>query len=469
MKLGITSKLFSAILATSIIVALAMGAAVRYSFTQGFLGYLNEQETQRIESVLPNLEEAYREHGSWEFVRNQPRVWFMLLRPRRMPLPQNDAALPPPPPPESELTSLILRISLLDQQKQLVIGNPQFGPEATLKPIYVDGNMVGWLALVPFKQVSTAAELRFQEQQVKSRWIIGALSIMLAAIVAWLLAKMFLAPLKRIAASTRRLAAGDYETRVPVLSSDELGLLAQDFNHLALALKKNEGLRRDFMADISHELRTPLSVLKGELEAVEDGIRPMTLTTIQSLQAEVATLGKLVNDLYELSLSDVGALTYRKQRVDVLDILRLTAAAFQERFAEKGIHPNLVCDAGKTAFCNADPNRLQQLFNNVLENSVRYTDPNGRLEIACSLGANTVTIDFQDSAPGVPGDMLAHLFDRFYRVENSRNRATGGAGLGLAISRNIAEAHQGAMTAQASPLGGIWISVTLPLAGKEPA
>jgi two-component system sensor histidine kinase BaeS len=464
MKPGITSKLFLAILISCVVVAVAMSTAVRYSFSQGFLGYLNEQEAQRVETLRPTLAKAYQEHGSWDFLRDKPRLWFSLIRPTGMPVPDEDGVhiKPRPDPPESDLTGLNLRVSLLDEQRMLVIGNPRPAPAASLKPIEVNGMTVGWIALVPFQQVSTGAALRFQEQQLKGSWLIGAIAISLAAVVAFLLARMFLSPVKRIAAATHQLATGNYKTRVPVSSNDELGRLAGDFNQLALTLEKNEQLRRAFMADVSHELRTPLSVLKGELEAIEDGIRPMSGEAVQSLQAEVSTLGKLVDDLYELSLSDVGALTYRKTRVDVFEVLRFTLSAFQERFAEKYIRLELQPHQQEKAFCHVDPDRLRQLFNNVFENTVRYTDAGGKLVISGFEDGRMLRLDFHDTKPGVPEDMLPHIFERFYRVESSRNRATGGAGLGLAISRNIVEAHQGTITAQASPLGGLWISVSIP-------
>jgi two-component system sensor histidine kinase BaeS len=466
MKPGITSKLFLAILISCAVVAVAMATAMRYSFNQGFLGYLNEQEAQRVESLRPTLAKAYQEHGGWEFLRDKPRLWFSLIRPPGMPVADEGgvAVKQRPAPPESDLTGLNLRVSLLDEQKKLVIGNPRVSAAAALKSIDVDGKTVGWIALVPFQQVSTGAALRFQEQQLKTSWLIGGMAVLLAALVAFLLARMVLAPVKRIAASTHRLATGDYTTRVPASSNDELGRLAEDFNQLALALAKNEQLRRGFMADVSHELRTPLSVLKGELEAIEDGIRPMSLATVQSLQGEVATLGKLVNDLYELSLSDVGALSYRKTRIDVFEVLRSTLPAFRERFAEKSIGLELQLQDEDEAFCHADPDRLRQLFNNVFENAVRYTDAGGKLVVSGFEDGRMLRLDFHDTKPGVPKEVLPHLFERFYRVESSRNRATGGAGLGLAISRNIVEAHQGSITADASPLGGLWISVSIPIA-----
>jgi len=468
MKLGITAKLFLAILGSCAVVAIAMATAMRYSFNQGFLGYLNEQESQRVESLRPTLAKAYHDHGNWDFLRDNPRLWFSLIHPTGMPSPDENTpgSTIPPVLPEADLTGLNLRVGLLDEQRKLVIGNPT-AEAASLQSIESNGKIVGWIALVPFQQVSTGAALRFQEQQLKASWFIGGIAIVLAALVAFLLARMFLAPVKRIAVSTHRLATGDYATRVVISSNDELGRLAEDFNHLALTLEKNEQLRRAFMADISHELRTPLAVLKGELEAIEDGIRPMSVTAVQSLQAEVNTLGKLVDDLYELSLSDVGALTYRKTQIDVFEVLRATTSAFQEPFAKRSISIDLQLHRQDRAFCHADPDRLRQLFNNIFENALRYTDAGGKLVISTAEHQRFLRLDFQDTKPCVPEKMLSHLFERFYRVESSRSRANGGAGLGLAISRNIVEAHQGSITAQQSPLGGLWISISLPTLMKS--
>src|SRR5207237_322460 len=217
------------------------------------------------------------------------------------------------------------------------------------------------------------------------------------------------------AEATRRLAAGHYSTRVAVHGNDELARLGRDFNRLAQALERNEELRRRFMADVSHELRTPLAVAFGELEALEDGVRPLTRESLASLRSELAALGKLVDDLNQLALADLGALAYRKSTLDVVPLIERSLESYRVRVA------------------------------------VRRHDAR-------------VAIDFEDSAPGVPPESLPHLFERFYRVEGSRNRANGGAGLGLAICRSIAAAHGGEIAAAPSALGGLHVSVTLPVA-----
>ncbi len=485
-KPGITVKLFLAILASSVLVAMAMGLASRLTFNRGFLGYLNDQGIERMEALLPALASTWQVQGGWHCFRDNPRQWFRLLRPGGLSRSANDAdcgnpddrdrpppstapqpAPRPPGPAESDLTGVNLRLALLDEQRAFVAGNPQVGTtvgsEALIRPVQVDGHTVGWVALVPFENVSTAAAQRFAEQQLWASWVIGALAILLAALVAVLLARVFLAPLKRITRGTHALAAGHYDERVDAGSGDELGQLAEDFNRLAHALKQNEKMRRAFMADVSHELRTPLSVLRGELEALEDGVRALTPESIRSLQAETAILGKLVNDLYELSLADVGALSYRLGDTDVVEVLRDAVHPYRERLAQHGLGLELVLP-DEPVLVMADEGRLGQLFGNLLENSLRYTDTGGRLRIEARVDGRELLLQFDDSAPGVAEDALPKLFDRFYRVETSRNRATGGAGLGLAISAKIAEAHGGKLAAGASPLGGLRLSLRLPLA-----
>ncbi|MEN2393741.1 ATP-binding protein [Pseudomonas halotolerans] len=451
MKLSISTKLFIAVLASVLFVILSMGVANGWSFGKGFLDYLNEQALLRMSPVLPRLANAYEREGDWEFLRNQPDRWFELLRPEPG---ENDSDPQRPPMPMSDLTGAVFRIALLDVQKQWVMGYSAIADDALMRPVTVAGKTVGWLAVTPFQNVTEAGGERFRQYLIRTSLAVGVFSLLLAMLIAWWIARTLLEPVKRV-------AAGEYSNRVSVSSNDEVGQLARDFNQLAYTLERNEKMRREFMADVSHELRTPLSVLRGELEAIEDGVRTLDQSSMKSLQGEVGMLSKLVDDLYELSLADVGALTYRKSECDLNELLDGCTAMFQERCNARLLRLELELPTTPLRL-EADPKRLQQLFGNLLENAVRYTDEGGVLRIRAADDGDAVRVDFLDSGPGVDVDQLPRLFERFYRGETSRNRASGGAGLGLAICHSIALAHGGSLSAEHSPLGGLWLTLRLP-------
>jgi two-component system, OmpR family, sensor histidine kinase BaeS len=445
MKPGITLKLFLAILAASVVAAAAMALATRFSFHSGFLGYLAQVDALRIEALTAALAEDYQRDGGWDFIRGDYRK----LRDMAI------AAASPSP-------HVTQRLTVLDREHNLVVGNPELGPDTTLREVKVGGEVVGWVGRSPMRRLTSAAEESFEEQQSRAAWGTAALALALAAALAVFLARAFLVPVKRIAEATHRLAGGNYATRVAVQGADELGRLARDFNGLAETLERNETLRRRFMADVSHELRTPLAVLSAELEALEDGVRPLAPASLASLRAEVGALGKLVDDLNQLALADVGALAYRKKTVDVAPLVAQALESYRERLAARGLAIDASCGGAALVFGDAD--RLTQMFRNLLENSARYTDAGGRVRVAVRREDGRVAVDVDDSAPGVPPEALERLFERFYRVEGSRSRANGGAGLGLAICRSIATAHGGTINAEASPLGGLRVRVTLPAA-----
>jgi two-component system sensor histidine kinase BaeS len=244
--------------------------------------------------------------------------------------------------------------------------------------------------------------------------------------------------------------------------NDELGQLARDINELASTLAHNDTVRKRWLADTSHELRTPISILKGELEAMLDGVRPVNKAGIQSLHHETLQLQKLVEDLHELNNADIGGLRYYKQSVDLVALLEEQLQRHRPVFDNAGLQLQL---SNHPKILNAwvDSSRLHQLLDNLLNNSLKYTTCPGKVQIKLQQQGNNALLVISDSAPGVPDAALDKLFEHLYRVDNSRNRLTGGSGLGLAICRRIVEGHHGTITASHSELGGITITITLPL------
>ena len=465
MALGITSKLFIAVLVTNVITAVAVGLGVRTAFTSGFETYIQEREDQRLTRLANAIANAYRDKGDWEFLQGNDDAWAQLNRdvrpelrrrrlpegfePGRGPLPQERGPGRPPP------------AVVLDMRGNVIAGDAEAGRNAKTRPIMVDGQQVGWLSAPVRRPPFEFADRRFQDEQLRAGWIVAMGAIALSAVVAWFLARGLLNPVKRLAAATRRLAEGQYSTRVSSSSNDEIGRLVDDFNRLGNTLEKNEALRRNFMADASHELRTPIAVLKAELEAIQDGVRAPTPENIKSLQMEVDRLGKLVTDLHELSLADVGGLAYHFEDLDLATLVREALDGVRERLAARDLELEAKIPATPVRV-RADPQRIAQLIANLVENSARYTDPGGKVRVTLARDAYHAHLDWEDSAPGVPAEALGRIFERLYRVESSRTRDTGGSGLGLAICQSIAHAHGGSIEAHPSKLGGLWIELRLP-------
>ena len=505
MKVRIGTKLFIAMLLSLVIPLGAMMVSVHWSFREGFADYLHQVDLERLGKLVTRLSTAYQVHGSWRFLKEDPLVWRDLLfetieeqgrelrgpesgahnlpganqilddrppPPFGPPLPHSwPPGLPPPPglgrPPHvRDPLQLGLRVRLLGADRREVVSPPAPFPvepgsfrQASLLPVTVGETPVGWLQVSRNTIISDRLARAFVQQQVCSNLLILLLALVAASIASALLARQIVRPLRRIAAGTKMLASGRFEVSLPG-GTDELGDLAGDFNLLALSLKRNEQARRQWVADVSHELRTPVAVLRGEIEALQDGVRRPTVERIDSLQAEVLSLSKLVDDLYDLSLSDLGTLSYQRESLDVSGLLAKSVESYRGRLARHGIET--VADIPGSVWLSGDRQRLTQLFGNLLENTFRYTNPNGCCRVSLERVGDNAVIKFDNSAPGVPATSLDRLFERLYRVEASRSREHGGAGLGLAICRNIVEAHGGKISADESALGGLSIRIALP-------
>jgi two-component system sensor histidine kinase BaeS len=489
MTLSIRAKLFlTLLLATSLVVA-GMLLFMRWSFHRGLEEFATTRQEERIDRIAENLADLYRRDGGWERLHADKRLWIATLSGRgsgpsrdgaphdKMPFHRRwmrhamsePGAWPPgrvlqAHPPGAPPRPVELRLMLLDAQGAIIYGRPELLPSVTKRyPIEMDGRHIGTLALLPGPPISERGEIRFLQRQTSAFAIIALGMVGLSAALAFPLARRLSRPVQNFQETAQRLAAGDYTARVGVMGGDELGRLGRDLNGLAEALERNEHARRRWVADISHELRTPLAVLRAELEALQDGVRPLDRAAVDSLHGDTLRLGRLVDDLYELSMSDLGALTYRKTETDPAEVLTADIEAFRTKLAAAGLTLRLDNRLLESLVLQADEHRLSQLFRNLLRNSLQYTDAGGELKVTLSRDGGDLVIDFQDTAPGVPPDALPRLFDRLYRVEGSRSRNTGGAGLGLAIARNIVEAHGGRIEALPAPTGGLWIRIRLPV------
>ena len=304
----------------------------------------------------------------------------------------------------------------------------------------------------------------------RATWIAGALAVVVAVLLGFFLSRRITSPLRRLTIAAEQVASGDFSQRVEVGSKDELASLAAAFNTMAESLAKTEERRRRLFSDIAHELKTPIAVIQGNLEAIADGVADPTPERVASLQEETALLTRLVTDLRDLSLAEAGQLKLHTQPTNLADLVRGAVIGMQTRAEERGIAMTASAEAELPPVI-ADPDRVGQVLRNLIANALHYTPNGGSIRVSVSLdgragplveGSGLVRVSVADTGSGIPPEDLPHVYDRFYRVDRSRTRASGGTGLGLAVVKQLVEAHGGRAWAESELGKGTVFHFTLP-------
>lgn len=329
----------------------------------------------------------------------------------------------------------------------------------------VDSNntVVGYLVpsggnpMVPGNFESQLLE-RIQQATLIAALISGVIAIVLALI----LAQMILKPVKVLTRAAEAMAQGDLEQRVVARGKDEVATLGRTFNQMASSLKTAEEQRRSMTSDIAHELRTPLAVQQANLEALQDGIYPLTVANLSPVIEQNRLLTRLVDDLRTLALADSGQLSLNLRRVNLPELTAEIILRFEAAMATTGIQIRQVAQAGIPRV-TADPERIAQIMHNLLQNAQRYTPANQVVDVNLSVRDGMAVVEVRDHGPGIPEDELERIFERFHRLEKGRERVKGGTGLGLAIARKLAEAHGGSLSASNHPEGGAVFTLKLPV------
>lgn len=286
-----------------------------------------------------------------------------------------------------------------------------------------------------------------------------------AVIVGIMLSRRVIAPVRAMMNASQRIAEGRYEERVQVQSADELGQLAVRFNQMAEKLEQVESMRRRLIGDVSHELRTPLTAIKGSMEGLMDGVLPATHETYQQIHSEADRLNRLVDDLQELSRVEARAYQLDVRPVDVPSIVQTVSKRLAPQFEAKRIALELDLPADLPRLL-ADEDRTVQVLTNLVANAIQHTAVDGKVMISAVRVNDEVEISVRDNGIGIPSEHLAHIFDRFYRVDKSRSRRTGGgSGIGLTIAKHFVEAMGGRLWAESDGESkGSVFTFTLPVA-----
>lgn len=519
MRLTISSKLALGVAILVLTTVGAMAWITGYNLKRGFVDYLNDLQENHLRLVSEVLADQYRTQGNFDWLRQHPRKLARLLaeregrhgghgdgphdgrlngRQNRPPsgppegapdtppdgppafAPRdadggdparaaNDVPRPPPPGPPGppgapgpgDPLGFGSRLTVQDAAGISIIGPDRPSPGFT-RDIVVDGQVVGHLILMPLRQPDTSTDTRFLQAQLRSILILALVLVVVSSTLAFAFGRRLIAPLAAVRQATSRIARGQFQTRLSNAGGDEIAELAQDVNAMAESLEKNDQQRREMLADMSHELRTPLTVIRGEIEAMQDGVRKTDIHALNSLHQEIQHLTKLVNDMHQLALADSGALSYHPSDLDLCAVVDEIVGRHVERAAQSRL--SLHCShPDRSLLVHLDRDRLAQVMTNLIENSIRYTDPGGRILVTLTRKGALAEIVVEDSAPGVPGEFLHRIFDRLYRADAARSRDKGGSGIGLSLCKAIVLAQRGTIDASASSLGGLKMTILFPL------
>ena len=487
-----------------------------WTFSRGLTHYVNQV---RLAPLVERLAEGYGQHNGWQWLgveldAEQPDPtdkkrlveWHRLIAdviappPPKRPRPDNASAGTAPPAqgtpgrgaakpqherkktprdgkgrdPARRLQRIAADFMVVDAARNTVVGQ-LVARDTRWLPISLEGKVVGYLGYRKDRRLNGLLHEAF-EKQLKSTFAqIALVVVALSALLSLPLASRLIRPIDAMNETVGKIRDGDYDARVEQQRGDELGELGSSINTMAASLKQNQAARRRWIAEISHELRTPISVLRGELEALQDGVRATDQRALESLQDQTTRLTRLVDDLHTLSLSDLGALDYRFQCDDLAEIVADFCAAANNRVVSAGF--DLQIETLHAASVRVDRQRINQMLSNLLGNSLAYTHSGGIIRVSVVIDSDdtsgvpasitelapSVTLRWEDSEPGVDEQQLGKLFEPLYRAESSRSRRTGGAGLGLSIVERIVTAHEGRVVAEQSGLGGLAVLIQLPL------
>ena len=508
-RLPIALQLSLLIAAAVVVAVLVVGTLSFLNLRSGFKDYLQVRDDEQLMRFVTMVESHAATDPDLQWLRQDPDPMRMLMdeftgrgaRGQRPPPPpqQRGYGRPPrredgppgqplqqqrPPPPEGEEQSppppraedaaprsprgqgsLGERMLLRDAQGRRLAGRPQPpGAPHTTRAVKVNGAEIAFVDLLPEPEPE-GVDARFLQRQT-SRLVWAALGTILAAVLAaWWMAGRWSRPLLALQGATREIARGRRPEPLQPTGAREIAQLMEDVNTMTAELARLEKARRVWIAQISHELRTPLSVLRGEMEAIEDGARQPTPGVMSSLRDEVLQLTRLVDDLHTLSVADVDGLRCDFTPGDAHAGLWRVAQRFAAQAQQRGLTLQLPPRSAAPIAVHWDFGRIEQLLVNLLTNSLRYTDAPGSIALDWHSDGRIVTITVDDSAPGVSAADLRELFEPLFRSDKARQRGDGqhGSGLGLAIARSIVHAHHGTISASASQRGGLQLTVRLPV------
>ena len=454
-------------IALLLVVAISVGLTAyltHHRTTSEFSNFISESRASSLEQTEQTLKDYYTENGSWAGVQS-------LLQ--SLPVFVND------------------RLILADSSGTIIGDtNAQWLGETVqsvrlTKPtsIVVSGQEVGKLYLLSSGMVivqfippggalsgqpPSSPEQRYLSHVNTSLIIAGVVGAAVAILLGLFLTRQFTKPIRALKRGAARIAGGDLAYRVEVKSKDEFGELATSFNSMAATLDSSEQSRRRLFADIAHELRTPLSVIGGTVDAMLDGVYEPNPDNLTSIKEETEVLTRLVAELRDLTLAESGHLKLEVEPTNLAELVQRRVS--QAEVIAQGKNISLKTDiTERLPEIEADGRRVEQVVANLLDNALNHTPQGGTVTIAVSPDKNGILVSVSDTGEGIPPEHLPYIFERFYRVDDARSRKTGGAGLGLAIAKQMVELHGGRIWVESEAGKGSKFSFAMPRTQQTPA
>lgn len=464
------------VILTSVFVGLSY-----FSSKSMYSNALNGIDHEVMRTLARGLSEHYQQNGSWQAFKDNPAQWretvdrtffsvfFQLMAEVAKERGESTTGGPPPgfqdmPKWDFPFGTFIQRLSLLDAKKNVLIEPEIFNQAASYRAIKVKGETVAWLRVGSINVDMLPLAQYFFDQQLRIVYWSAVIGGLFGVLVSFFLSRHITAPIRSLTAKARQIAKRDFSGFVSVNTRDELQELAEGFNSVSEELSLYQHRQKQWLMDVSHELKAPLTVLVGEVFAICDDISKCDENTAELLQKEAMRIKRIADDLYQLCQIDEMGIQLSCAPVRLNKVIRDQITSYFPRFESKQISlkEQYLADSPLVL---ADADRIAQVIGNLFENCLRYTEAPGTVWIREEKISNGLLLVIEDSGPGVPKEFLARLFDRLYRVEN----AGAGAGLGLAICKEIIHAHGGKIIAKQSPEGGLRIEITLPLYEEKAA
>ena len=352
-------------------------------------------------------------------------------------------------------------VVLMDAKGEMIGGNFDISPKVK-SPIMYKGEVVGWYArtsekLIEDEGVKELIYLFIWKMAQMALWI-----FLFSGIIAYFLAILLLKPIYKLNDGLTAMTKKQFGYRMNITSNDELGELAAKYNEMAESMENFIISRKEWVSVISHELKTPLTIIRGEIEAVQDGVRELNPVWLENMRDEVLHLTKLTEDLKTLSLADSENFTLSLSETHLQNFLKMIVDNFQFRAEQNELAITHNLDESSDVYVNIDTYRMKQVIENIMENCIRYSQRPGAIRINLTVLPGQVFISVDDDGPGIPDDCYTKIFGRFFRLEESRSRSKGGSGLGLAICKSLVEANNGSIKAVKGDKDGLKINITLP-------